>query len=246
MAKKQLQKRTIDNFDFLIGRRLIRKYDVVSRLGDGWEGEVFLLRECDTDIERAAKFFYPHRNINNRALKFYAKKLHILRHCSIMIPYHTQETIYAKGCQVNFLVSDYVEGELLSEFLNRQPGKRLHTCQALQLLHALAQGFDEIHRLQEYHGDLHSENIIVQRYGLGFDLQLLDLYHWHAPKKVNIQEDICDMIRIFYDALGGQKRYAKLPPEVKAICCGLKKSLILKRFKTSGMICHHLETLHWG
>ena len=86
---------------------------------------------------------------------------------------------------------------------------------------------DEIHRLKEYHGDLHAENIIVQRYGLGFDLKVLDLYHWDMPKKENIQDDICDMIKIFYDAIGGQKHYAKHPQVVKDICCGLKKSLIL-------------------
>lgn len=236
----------IDNFDFLIGRTLLKKYEVISRLGDGWEGEVFLLRECNTGIERAAKFFYPHRNKNNKTLLFYAKKLHILRHCPVMIPYHTQETIIVRKIPVSFLISDYVEGELLSDFINRQPGKRIHVCQGLQLLHALASGFDEIHRLGEYHGDLHAQNIIIQRYGLGFDLKLLDLYHWQAPKKINIQEDLFDMIRIFYDAIGGKKYYQKHPPEIKAICCGLKKSLILKKFKNSGMLKNYLETMNWG
>ena len=37
-----------------------------------------------------------------------------------------------------------------------------------------------------------------------------------------------DLIRIFYDAIGGAKHYRKQPPEVKAICCGLKRSLILR------------------
>ena len=44
----------IDAFDFPEGMRLSRKYEVVSRLGGGWEGEVYLVKEAGTDILRAA------------------------------------------------------------------------------------------------------------------------------------------------------------------------------------------------
>ncbi len=236
----------IESFNFHKGRALTKKFEVVSCLGEGWEGEVYLIREKATGIERAAKFFFPQRNLHNRAVKFYAKKLHTLRHCSLITPYHTQETIQVSGMPVTFLVSDYIEGELLSDFLKRQPGKRLHVFQGIHLLYALAKGLDEIHRLQEYHGDLHSENIIVQRHGLGFDLKFIDLYHWgHVAKKTNIQDDICDIVKIFYDAIGGNKFYAKHPRGVKDICCGLKKTLILKKFRTAGRLRDYLKTMEW-
>ncbi|MFH1653664.1 MAG: protein kinase [Pseudomonadota bacterium] len=246
MAQKRKTNSRIENFNFLTGRVLANKYEVKRRLGSGWEGEVYLLQEKNTGIERAAKFFFPHRNPNNRKLKFYAKKLHQLRHCPIMIPYHTQETIQVRNIPITFLVSDYVDGELLSEFLKRQPGGRLHIFQGLHLLHALAEGFDAIHQLKEYHGDLHSDNIIVQRYGLGFDLKLLDLYRWDSTRTENIQDDVCDMIRIFYDAIGGQRHYAKHPAQVKNICCGLKKSMIIRKFRTAGRLRDYLETMEWG
>ena len=100
---------------------------------------------------------------------------------------------------------------------------------------------ESIHVLREYHGDLHTENIIVCKQGLKFDLRLLDLYHWTAPKRENIQDDVCDLIRIFYDVLGGAKTYAKHPPAVKDICCGLKRSLILRKFKNAGHLRKYLE-----
>jgi len=245
MAKAKKTK-VIDSFDFVAGRILARKYEVISRLGTGWEGEVYLVRECATDIERAAKFFYPQRNLRNRSLIFYAKKLHILRSCSILIQYHTQETISYRGLQIPFLVSDYVEGELLTDFLNRQRGKRLDHFQALHLLYALAVGIESIHHLSEYHGDLHTDNVIVKRSGLGFDVRLVDLYHWNAPRRENIHDDVCNLIRIFYDALGGQKFYSKQPCEIKEICCGLKRSLILSKFRTAGQLREHLETIQWS
>ncbi len=233
------------SIDLPPGRTLARKYEVISRLGAGWEGEVYMVRELATGIERAAKFFFPHRNPRNRTAKLYARKLHKLRHCPLVIQYHSWDSIRYRGVEISFLVSDYVEGELLSDFLARQPGRRLSAFQGLHLLHALARGIECIHQMREYHGDLHADNIIVQRYGLGFDLKLLDLFHWSTPRTENIQDDVVDLVRIFYDAIGGQRHYAKQPAEVKAICCGLKRSLIVRKFRTAGALREYLETMEW-
>ena len=245
MAKKRNSHR-ITRFAFEPGTIVASKYEIVSELGRGWEGEVYLLRECGTRIERAAKFWFPHRNPRNRAIRFYATKLHKLRHCPILIRYHTQETTLFDGIPIRFLVSEYVEGELLSHFLARQPGRRLSVFQAVHLLHALAAGIEQIHNLHEYHGDLHDDNIIVRRYGLSFDLKLLDMFPWGATRPENIRDDVCFLIRIFYDALGGRRHYAKQPPEVKAICCGLKRSLIVKKFRNAGQLRQYLETMQWN
>jgi len=220
IRKKRARAPRIETFDLEPGDVLVGKYEVVSRLGRGWEGEVYLVSEL-------------------------AKKLHRLRHCAILIQYHTQETMDYQGIPVTFVVSEYVEGEPLSIFLERQPGKRLDPFQAFHLLHALAAGMESIHHLREYHGDLHTDNIIVRRAGLGFEVKLLDLYRWKSPRRENIQDDVCDLVRIFYDAVGGSKRYPKQPPEVKAICCGLKRSLILQKFSTAGQLRQRLETMQW-
>jgi len=238
-------KKRIKKFDFPPGTVLLEKYEILDRIGRGWEGEVYLVKECSTGIERAAKFWYPQRNRRNRAVRFYAKKLHKLRHCPILIQYHTQETIHVDDVPVRFLVSEFVEGELLSHFIRRQPGKRLPVFQALHLLYALAQGIESIHNLREYHGDLHDENVIVRRYGLSFDVKLVDMYHWGPASAENIHEDVIKLVRIFYDAVGGPKHYAKQPPAVKAVCCGLKRSLILAKFRTAGQLRQYLETMQW-
>lgn len=150
-----------------------------------------------------------------------------------------------KGEKVSFLVSDFVEGEPLHIFLARQPGKKLPPFQAIHLLHALAEGLEDIHNLKEYHGDLHTENIIVQRVGLGYHLKLIDMFHWGAAKPINIHEDVLDVVRVFYDSLGGKSYYSKMPEPVKDIICGLKKTLILKKFKTAGELRRYLENMTW-
>ena len=243
---KTTSNRRIRRFAFQPGTLMAGKYQIVAQIGTGWEGEVYLLRECSTGIERAAKFWYPHRNPRNRAARFYARKLHKLRHCPILIQYHTQETITYSDLPVRFLVSEYVEGELLSSYLDRQPGKRIPVFQALHLLHALAAGIEKIHNLREYHGDLHDDNVIVRRYGLAFDLKLVDMFHWGPASQENINEDVCNLVRIFYDAIGGAKHYRKQPPQAKAICCGLKRSLILRKYRNAGQLRQYLETMQWG
>jgi tRNA A-37 threonylcarbamoyl transferase component Bud32 len=236
----------IQAFDLAPGALLADKYKVVDRLGAGWEGEVYLIRERATGIERTAKLFFPHRNPNERTARFYARKLHKLRGCPIVIQYHTRETIQFCGVPVSVLISEFVAGELLSDFVARQPGGRLGAFQAVHLLHALACGIECIHALGDYHGDLHADNVIVKRCGLGFELRLLDVFHWRAPRSENIHADVVDLIHIFYEALGGQKHYARQPPEIKAICCGLRRSLLLKKFRTALELRKYLETMEWS
>lgn len=236
----------VRTFGFQPGRRLAGKYVVGELLGQGWEGEVYLVTEIDTDIKRAAKFFYPKRNPRDRVLKTYARKLDKLRECSIVIQYHTRESFRHRGERISFLISEYVEGELLMEFLSRQKGKRLTSFEAMHLLHTLTAGVEEIHRLGEYHGDLHHDNVIVKRLGIGFRVKLVDMYYWGRRTAAHVHDDVCSLIRIFYDAVGGRKRYAKQRPEVKAICCGLKRSLILKKFRTAGHLRSYLETMPWS
>jgi tRNA A-37 threonylcarbamoyl transferase component Bud32 len=236
----------IDSFKFQPSTLISDKYRIIEHLGAGWEGEVYLIKETKTGIERTAKFFYPQRNPRDKALKFYARKLHKLRQCHMVIHYHTQERMEYNGIPVSLLVSEYVHGELLSDFINRQQGKRLNPFQAVHLLYALAKGIGCIHQKGEYHGDLHPENIIVQRCGLTFELKLLDMFHWGKPSASNIKNDVIDLIRIFYDALGGQKHYSMQRSEIKQICCGLKHSLITKKFRTADQLRVFLELMAWS
>ena len=233
-------------FRFTRGRVIARRFEVVEQLGSGYESEVYLLRECTTGIERAGKFFYPARNPRDITIRRHAKRLHKLRHCPMVAQYHAQDAIVVRGEPVSFLVSEFVEGEPLTDFLAKQPGNRLTPFAAVHLLHALATGLELIHTAGEYHGDLHTDNVMVQRYGLAFHLKILDFYHWKNSRKTElVHHDIIEMVRIFYQALGGARYYARQPPVVKEIIRGMKHSLILERFRSAGRLRRHLESMRW-
>jgi serine/threonine protein kinase len=232
-------------FNLQPGRALARKYEVVSLLGAGWEGEVYKIRERTTDIERAAKLFYPERNVRNKAANLYARKLHKLRDSPVVIQYHFQDNITIRGVPVTVLISEYVEGELLESYIRRMPGRRLPLFQGIHLLHALASGIESIHIAGEYHGDLHSENVMIRGLGLSYELKFLDFFHYGKTSRENRDDDICDAIRIFYDAIGGSRHYRKHPQQIKKICCGLKRSLILKKFRSASALRSYLEAQRW-
>jgi tRNA A-37 threonylcarbamoyl transferase component Bud32 len=235
----------IESFDLHPGRLIGGKYVVDGRLGGGWEGEVYKVHERKTGICRAAKLFYPQRNVRDRAVQFYAKKLERLRKCSIVIQYHHSEPLRYRGVPITCLISDYVEGELLSNFVARQPGKRLQPFEALHLTYAMVRGLEEIHKAREYHGDLHDGNVLVSRVGILFDVKLVDFYHWGAPTAAHRFDDVADLIRLLYDAVGGRRHYASQPPVIKNICRGLRKDLIRRSLPSARHLREHLESFSW-
>tara|TARA_R110000868_G_scaffold410505_4_gene698871 strand:+ start:117181 stop:117933 length:753 start_codon:yes stop_codon:yes gene_type:complete len=235
----------IVEFNFPAGKEISHKYIVQQKLGAGYEGEVYRIVEKKTGIERAAKFFFPQRNKKGKAAIKYAKLLHELSWCDLVIHYHTHEEIFFRGQSIACLISEYVDGQILTDFLAKQPGKRVGVTRGLLLLHALVSGLESMHNVNIVHGDLHANNVIVQPYGVGFELKLLDMYDWGSEQRVTKINDVYDSIKLFYDALGGAKHYAKLPLEIKQICLGMKRSLITKKFRSAAALRDHIENIDW-
>jgi tRNA A-37 threonylcarbamoyl transferase component Bud32 len=232
-------------FDFPPGKSVAGKYVVERPLGSGWEGEVYVVMERLTGIRRAAKFYYPHRDPLGKAAIAYARKLDALRHCPILMQYHHQETTYVQRRKVIVVVSELVEGKKLSEFLAEQRERRLTAFEALHVLYTLARGISPIHARGEYHGDIHDDNIMIRRQGIGFDVKLLDFFDLGRPTRAKIHKDVLNLIQVFHIAVGGRVAYAQQPKVVKDIIRGLKDSLILARFQSAGDIQRHLENLEW-
>lgn len=248
--KKELKgvkgvKGVLQEFDIEPGNVICDKYEVTAFLGGGWEGEVYLVEELATGIERAAKFFYPHRNQHNRVARSFAQKLYRNRDNPALVQYLNQEKITIKDHSVTCLISEFIDGELLQDFIDAQPGKRIPPYMALHILWAITEGLEKIHHVGEYHGDLHTGNIIIKRQGIHFKVKLLDPFDWQDSKTLNIRKDMVDLVRILYDMCGGRKHYSNLGPEIKSICCGLKTSVITKKFRNAAALKGYLQGFSW-
>jgi serine/threonine protein kinase len=234
-----------DSYNLTPGRKLGKNYKVVEFLGKGWEGEVYKVAEEDTGVVRAAKLFYDDNHFNKKPHITYAKRLFKLRHCPIVMQYHHKDTVKIAGKKVDVLVSEFVEGERLSQFISRQKQQRLQPFEALHLFNHILYGIEEIHYLYDYHGDIHSDNIMVKRKGLGFEVHLIDLLHLGKPSKNKIQTDVYDLINLLHEILGGTKYYQKLPKAIKNIILGRKKSLIKQHYNNAGHLRVYLENVNW-
>ncbi|MBW2527029.1 MAG: protein kinase [Deltaproteobacteria bacterium] len=235
----------IDAFDLAIGRVLAKKYVVQRKLGAGWEGEVYEVVEQRTGIRRAAKLYYPQRNLRDRAVRYYANKLELLRKCSMVTQYAHSETVRLRGQDVTCMLSELVEGEILSEFVRRQPGKRLRPFEALHLCYALTCGVEEIHDAGEYHGDLHEDNVLVTRRGVFFDASFVDFFPRGRPTAARFRDDVVDLAQLLFDAVGGAAHYRAQPRQIKAICRGMRRQRILGAYPTVHHLRAHLESFSW-
>jgi len=232
-------------FDLQPGRTLGPHYRILEYLGGGWEGEVYKIEERRTGIIRAAKLFYRRDGLRREPLLRYARKLYQLRECPIIVQYHHRGTVRIGKKQVDFLVSDFADGELLSSYIARQKGNKLTEFEALHLFYALALGVEQIHFRGEYHGDIHSDNIMVKRRGLGFDIYLVDFFDLGRATKQRIQEDIYDMIAVLYELIGEGNGYRKCGDQLHQIICNRRHDLIRKKFKNAGDVRIFLENMGW-
>ncbi|MBU0983122.1 MAG: protein kinase [candidate division Zixibacteria bacterium] len=232
-------------FNLKPGTTLGRNYFVVEQLGDGWEGEVYKVEERRTGVLRAAKIFYESRRLTPAQLRRYTQKMYRLRFCPLVTQYHHRDVARVGRESVEILVSDFVEGEMLSDFLARQPKKRLTSFEALHLLYALAVGLEPVHYKGEYHGDLHVNNVMVKRVGLGFDVHLIDFFDLGKSSRDRVRSDVIDLISLLYTVMGGKSGYAKSGPEIRQIVNGRKRGLISQKFKTAGQLRIALENMEW-
>lgn len=232
-----------DGFNLIKGRIIGKNYRILEYLGGGFEGEVYQVEECDTKIIRAAKLFYRKRVGEKQPHIHYARKLYKLRHCPVVIQYHTSSQTIVKKKPIDFLISDFIEGDTLPNFLKRQKGKRLDYFEALHLLYSLVHGVEQIHYHGEYHGDIHPGNIFVKRAGLGFEVKLIDLIHLGRSTKEKIQDDVVNIMKVFYEIIGGAKYYKKCHRTMKEMVCGKREDLIKAKFKDAGSVRLYLENL---
>lgn len=235
----------VESFGLVEGDGLAGRYVVGPKLGAGWESEVYLVKERATGVARAAKFFFPQRNPKGRVARAHARKLHRMQVCPSVVQYVAHDEVFLEGQMVTMLISEFVRGAPLHNFVLAQKGKRLDPFSALHLLRTLAEALATVHQHGEYHGDLHEENVLVERYGLGFDVKLLDPLLVGRRTKEHVQDDLVDLIRLYVECLGGKERYRTLPAHWRDVVGSSRRDRVLARFKSVARLRDHLDHYRW-
>lgn len=142
---------------FLLGQT-VGKYQILSNLGSGGFGTVFLAKDAWIDKKVAIKV--PHRQGGDfDDLLQEPRLLAALDHPNI-VAINTAERVNG----VFFIVMEYVKGESLEAIVDRD--KSLEIPRALNYAVQILRGVDHAHQAQILHRDLRPANVLVSESGV--------------------------------------------------------------------------------
>jgi serine/threonine protein kinase len=142
---------------FLLGQA-VGKYQILSNLGSGGFGTVFLARDVWIDKKVAIKV--PHRQSGDfDDLLQEPRLLAALSHTNV-VGIVTAERVDG----VFFIVMDYIKGESLEAVLDREKSLDLPT--ALNYVVQILKGVEHAHHTQILHRDLRPANVLVSEAGV--------------------------------------------------------------------------------
>lgn len=142
---------------FLLGQA-VGKYQILSNLGSGGFGTVFLAKDVWIDKKVAIKV--PHRQSGDfDDLLQEPRLLAALDHQNI-VGIVTAERVE----NVFFIVMEYVKGESLEAVLDRE--KSLDTARALNYIIQILKGLEHAQAAQVLHRDLRPANVLISESGL--------------------------------------------------------------------------------
>lgn len=133
----------------------INGYTICERLGSGWEGEVYRVREDYSQGERVLKLFDPSQYRSKHMTKYCPKLEKLSAIPGIIRFYHTGHW-EPRDCY--YLVMEYVSGVPLQRAISRRP---LPLFKALRVVRDLLRVVRACHDSRCCVGDIHSDNIIL-------------------------------------------------------------------------------------
>jgi serine/threonine protein kinase/pimeloyl-ACP methyl ester carboxylesterase/tetratricopeptide (TPR) repeat protein len=164
----------------LSGRSLPDRYRIVSSLGAGGMGEVYLAQDARLDRKVAIKVLPPELTADERARKRLIREAQAaakLDHPNICSIYEVGDELDA-----GFIVMQYVEGETLGKLIQRQP---LDLRESLDIAVQIAGALAEAHSRGIVHRDIKPQNVMITARG---QVKVLDF----GLAKIVQQKDLAD------------------------------------------------------
>jgi serine/threonine protein kinase len=108
----------IESFKLRRGTLINDEYLIKERLGKGWEGEVYRVREKFSNGERVLKLFNPNE-YRSKQMEQYCKKAEYVSSINGVIKYYHAGYWEKKDCY--YMVMEYFLGNTLQKLIDRHP-----------------------------------------------------------------------------------------------------------------------------
>ncbi|MBS1790123.1 MAG: serine/threonine-protein kinase [Acidobacteria bacterium] len=156
----------------------LNQYRIISRIGAGGMGEVWLARDTKLDRNVALKFLPVQFTTDKDRLQRFireAKAASALNHPNIITIHEIAEAVTAEG-KTHFIATEFIEGKTLRQVMT---GDDMTLKKALDIAIQAAAALDAAHHAGIVHRDIKPENIMVRPDGLvkvlDFGLAKLDV-----------------------------------------------------------------------
>lgn len=176
---------------------IINQYKILSSIGKGGMGEVYLANDTKLGRRVALKILPTEfAGDKDRMSRFVheAKATSALNHPNILTIYEINEFE-----NTHFIATEFIDGKTLNEYAKSNP---LNLKSALDLAIQIASALDEAHQAGIVHRDIKPDNIMVRSNGL---VKILDFGIAKLTEKqsVEIESEAATAIRLRHTANSG-------------------------------------------
>jgi len=150
-----------------IGRR-IGRYRLLSLLGLGGMGEIYLAEDAQLGRKVAIKLLPPEFTADAGRVQRFAQEARAasaLNHPNIITIHEIGEAAAEVGT-AHYIVTEYVEGETLRQRMAGAPQQRIEEPEAIDIALQVAAALSAAHHRGIVHRDIKPENVMVRRDGI--------------------------------------------------------------------------------
>jgi pimeloyl-ACP methyl ester carboxylesterase/tRNA A-37 threonylcarbamoyl transferase component Bud32 len=188
------------------------RYSVISSLGVGGMGEVFLAEDTKMGRKVALKTLPAEFTNNKERLRRFqqeARAASALNHPNIMTIYE----IGGEGAE-NFIAAEHIEGETLRQRLKRG---RMDIDETLDVAQQTASAISAAHETGIVHRDIKPENIMLRRDGIVkvLDFGLAKLTEEYVASRIDIEKDMRTLVQTNPGTVMGTLEYMS-PEQARA------------------------------
>jgi len=207
------------------GTKINGRYTVKGRIGVGWEGVTYQVKDRLDGRLKAVKFI---TNVKRRkAILNQARVLVRLHHPNI-INYYNVDRVEIGGESHYFLLVEYLQGPRLSQVIRRHFRRSDHAplFYGLRIFYQICRGMAYVHDQRILHDDLHTDNIILTG---DLDAPTPKLFDFWGSRGGNSADrrafDLKSAGQVLFETMTGHEDYD--PAELEWLPRGV--SLIIKR-----------------
>jgi len=209
---------------------LDNRYRIIEKLGEGGMGVVYKAYDQELGKEVAIKLLKPEALSDDKATDQFKKEVRLsqeLRHDNITATYD-----FKRSEEFPYLVMEYVEGQILTNYIYKQPNHQLDEGTFLKIASQILDGVEHAHKKGIIHRDLKSSNIMITDNGqvkimdFGIAASLRETYsrstgrpitisiHFASPEQINgeppsVSMDIYSLGCVFYEMLTGDPPFTQ-------------------------------------